>query len=245
MEPIVHQGLSNLVIQMGNVQIRSYEAKNIVKASIEPDLLNKQEIEANMLKTPKVLYNWWKEHSLWAKDLAIIYIKEAQKAYRDQESNWTQYLGWAFHFITDRATPYHSPNKLKPLINSIQDDFEEGANSLKGFSVKSQIAGGLLNVGANLFSKAIDLKINHDDFEDLCDEKWISCKSMISEILLSLKKPDRSIINLSFIEKKINYLHEKYKDISLKWINTNNNYEKYMAEIVFVMDLAYQFIFKE
>lgn len=244
MKSIVHQGLAKLVIQMANVQIRSFEAKDIVKASIEPDLFYKQEIEANLLNTPKVLYNWWKEHSLWAKDLAIIYIKEAQKAYRDQQSNWTQYLGWAFHFITDRATPYHSPNKLNPLVNSIQDDFEEGANSLKGFSVKSQIAGGLLNVGAKVFSKAIDLKINHDDFEDLCDEKWISCKTMISEILLSLKKPHRSI-NLSLIESKMNRLHEKYKDISIKWINTNNNYETYMAEIVFIMDLAYQFIFKE
>ena len=245
MKPIVHQGLSNLVIQMGNVQIRSHEAKNIVKESIEPDNLKKQEIEANLLKAPQLLYKWWEEHSLWSNLLAIKYIKEAQKAYRYRQSNWTQHLGYAFHFITDRATPYHSPNKLNLLINSIQDDFETVANKLKGFSVISKIAGGLFNVGTNFFSKAIGLKINHDKFENLCEEKWISSKIMISKILLSLRKPDRSIINLSFIEKKINYLHEKYKEISLKWININNNYEKFMAEIAFVMDLAYQFIFKE
>lgn len=241
----MHQGLSNLVMELGSVRIKPIKAKRIVDASIEPDFFNKQEIESNILNSPKVYYNWWVNHTFRAGTLAISYIQEAKKAYWNRQSIWSQFLGWAFHFITDRATPYHSPVKLNRFINSIMDYFEVGTKRLNGFSIRDQIWIMILNVGANLFDKAIDLKKNHDVFELQCEQKWIPCKNLTYEIFLNLKKPVKSMINLSLIEKRLESLHQKYINISLEWINLCNNYAIYMAEIATIMDLACQFVLKK
>jgi len=244
MKEKVHQGLASLVLREGTVHLNPNLVNQLIYGSIEPDILNKQEIEENIISKPRVLYNWWKDHSLWANNLALAYTEEAQIGYRNNQYNWSQYLGWAFHFITDRATPYHSPNKLVPMINNLKNDYHEGAKSLNGFSRNSQIAGGLLNVGVKILTKGLVLKMDHDDFETYCEQKWNPYKVLTSEIFISLKKYDISKINLGLIEQKLDYLHEKYKDITLEWIKSSINFAKYMAEIAFVMDLAYQFVFK-
>ncbi len=244
MREIVHQGLADLVTRRGAVQLEPNQLTEIVNASIEPDVLHKQEIEANVINRPREYYNWWVDHTFWAKNLAIAYTQEAEKAYSNKQSNWTQFLGWAFHFFTDRATPYHSPDKLDPMIHSIQDNYEDGAKNLKGYSTKSQIAGGILNVGVNIISKAINLKWNHDYFETHCENKWDTCKSLTTEIFLSLDKPEKDEITIDLIRNKLDDLHNKYKDIKVRLINSDKDYANYMTEIALVLDTAYRFVLK-
>jgi len=241
---IVHQGLADLVIRQGPVQLNSDQIREIVDASIEPDVLHKQEIEANVLNRPLEYYNWWVDHTLWARNLAITNTQEAENARLNKQSNWTQFLGWAFHFFTDRATPYHSPDKLDPMIDSIESSYEDGAKGLKKYSTKSQMAGGILNVGINLVSKAINLKWNHDYFEDHCEKKWNTCKDLTSEIFLSLKKPDKDEITLGLIQNKLDELYKKYKNVKVRLINSDKDYAVYMADIASVLDIACRFVLK-
>ncbi|MBN1802560.1 MAG: hypothetical protein JW891_13695 [Candidatus Lokiarchaeota archaeon] len=242
MKEKVHQGLARLVIRLETVQINFEQARKIVHSSIQPDVLNKQEIEKNILNTPQILWDWWKDHSLQANNLAIIYIQEAQKAYRQKQSIWTRYLGWAFHFITDRLTPYHSPDKLNPVINSINGQFKKGFNALKGFKLPYRLSNGILFLVSKFSLKALSLKVDHDHFEKICEQKWLACKDLTSLIFQNLKKNKSLIINLELIKKKLEYLYEKYKNISTDWIITDKNYANYMAEIAFIMHLVYQYV---
>lgn len=240
----VHQGLADLVIQWGAVQLELTQAREIVDASIEPDILHKKEIEANVTNRPREYYNWWVDHTVWAANLAITYTQEAQKARLNNQSNWTQLLGWAFHFFTDRATPYHSPDKLDPMIDSIEDNYEKGAKSLKDYSTRSQLAGGILNAGVNLISKAINLKLNHDYFETHCENKWDACVSLTSEIFLSLDKPEKDEITPDLIQNKLDELYKNYNNLKVRMITTDKDYANYMADIAFVLDIANRFVLK-
>lgn len=243
MKEKVHQGLTKLVIKNGTCQFSSRHAKQIIYASIEPDLLNKQQIEENIINAPFVLYKWWADHSMFAGDLAMRYLIEAEKAYRLHRSNWSYYLGYTFHFITDRATPFHSPDKIAQITDTIKEQ-SEPEKEIKGLKIKNQLILKAINTVATFLSKSLDLKIEHDEFESLCEDKWDLRKNLISKMFISRNNLQLSLIKLKLIEEELNYLHERFKDITSEWIDLSNNYERYMVEIASVMELAARFVMK-
>ena len=231
MKEITHKGLARLVGVYGSYPIDSNNLETLESSSVEPDRLNREEIGKGSFKAITTSIEWLVDHTVKAKELAIQYINEATSAYNSGDHSWSRWLGWCFHFITDWATPYHSlTSKSNSILNSTSDTFKKA----------SENDDGLLLTILKGVSNLIKFKVDHDNFEDICEERWQQNETIVKNNFIKFKNNRLSFVDLNIFNEMMDDLRFKYENLSADWsINsTNQEFARYMAEIAIVMDVA-------
>ncbi len=257
---ICHKGLAKLVGAYGSVPMNNEDLFELIKASIEPDLEKRKNIEKNLQNIPKVvpiLFETLVEHTIGAKENAILNLRKAKNAYLKDDSSWISFLGQTFHYITDWGTPYHAPLSVaNPVIpNTIFWTLIMGllgiiVNRKKGSKkmLESAIKWGLIGAGTSGGSSLIKLYLDHELFEEQCDEYWNRYKSSISRKFISQKKvlhlPRNFEEAIMLFDEKMNNLRTICNNTSPDWIlsSDGDNFADYMVQIAVVMDFAIQII---
>ena len=255
MKEICHKGLARLVGEYGSSRIVPNDLELVVKASVEPDNIDKERFSENFFYGIKYLFN----HTIKAKKLSVNYIRKARDAYAMNNSSWLKKLGIAFHFITDWGTPHHSlTSKSNPFLDFTQAGAQLGGevsimskssrnwrDELWEFIKGASIGGGIFAAIALLL-----LYFSHNNFEYRCDESWKESISLITEHfkakLVHSQFPMN--INLAFdlFEEKMNNLHLRSDNLPANWIDncTDVEYADYMSDIAIVMNLACQIVMR-
>jgi hypothetical protein len=228
---ITHKGLARLVGLYGSYPIDSNNLQILEISSIEPDRLNREEIAKGPLKAIKTTVEWLVDHTLKAKELSIQYLNETNKAYKIGDPSWIRWLGWCFHFITDWATPYHSPSsKSNPIIQSTSGRFKTAYENKEG------LVAPILDTVSTL----IKSKVDHDNFEDICEKRWQQNETLVRKNFVKLKKNRESNLDLKGFSTMMDNLRVNCENLSADWIitSTNQEFAAYMTEIAKVMDFA-------
>lgn len=257
---VCHKGLAKLVGAHGTVSMNNEDLSELVKASIEPDVENRKNIEKKLQDIPKVvpiLFEWLVEHTVGAKKNAILNLRKAKNTYIKNNSSWINFLGQTFHYITDWGTPYHSPLSVaNPVIpNTIIGSLVMAllgiiVNHKKGSKKMLEIAikWGLIGAGTSGGYSLIKLYLDHNIFEEQCDEYWNKYESVIYRKFESQKNiiPIPRNLEEAFMsfEDKMNNLRNICNNTSPDWILSNGgkNFADYMVQIAIVMDFAIQII---
>ena len=231
MKEITHKGLARLVGLYGSYPLDSNNLQILEFSSIEPDRLNREEIAKGPLKAIATSIAWLVDHTLKAKELAIQYLNEAIKAYKTGDQSWSRWLGWCFHFITDWATPYHSPlSKSNPILKSTSDIFKKASENEEGLFLP------ILNTVSTLIKSRLD----HDKFEARCEERWQQNEILVKNNFIKFKNNRISSSDLKVFIEMMDNLRLKCENLSADWIinSTNQEFSSYMTEIAKVMDVA-------
>lgn len=233
MKEITHKGLARLVGLYGSYPVASNNLQILESSSVEPDFLNREEISKGPFKFKAITTSikWLVDHTIRAKELSIQYIKEAIKAYNSGDHSWSRWLGWCFHFITDWAVPYHSAtSKSNPILNSTSDIFKKASENDEGLLLP------ILEIVFNL----IKFKVDHDKFEDKCEERWQQNETIVKNNFIKFKNIRMSFADLNVFNGVMDDLRLKCENLPADWsINsTNQEFARYMAEIAIVMDVA-------
>ena len=260
MREISHKGLANLVGAYGSVPINKIDLSELIRASIEPDIVKRKDIEKNLHIIPKViliLFDWLGKHTIGAKEMAILNLTRAYNAHLKDDPSWISFLGWTLHYITDWGTPHHSPISVaNPVIpTTIIGGIGMGllgiiANRKNG--LKKMLEGaarwGLFGTAVSGGSSLIKLYLDHDSFEKQCDEYWNRYGSSINRKFASQKKvlhlPRSFEEAIIVFDKQMNFLRTICNSTSPDWIFSNDgeNFADYMVQIAIVMDFAIQII---
>lgn len=257
---ICHKGLAELVGVYGSIPMKKQDIIDLIEASIEPDRENRKKIENNLQNIPNVipiLFDWLVEHTVGAKKGATLNLRKAKSTHLKDDSSWISFLGQTLHYITDWGTPYHSPlsvaNPVIPntifwtLIMALLGIIINGEKSSKKM-FKNAIKWGLIGAGTSGGSSLIKLYLDHNIFEEQCDEYWNSYRSSISRKFVSQKKvlhlPRNFEEAIMLFDEQMNNLRTLCNNTSPDWIFSNNgeNFADYMVQIAIVMDFAIQII---
>jgi len=255
-----HKGLAELVGAYGSVHILKNFLPKLLIASIKPDLENRQSIEDNLDDLSKIipiLSTWFIEHTIIAKELAILNLRKGREARLKNNPTWINFLGVAFHYITDWGTPYHSPvflaNSVIPI--TVVGGISMGLlrfiiNCINGSSkiLNNVIKWGRFGAAASCGISLIFLYLEHKIFEDQCEDYWYSNKNLIIKQFLAQKKdfylPRNFEVAIEIFEEKMKDLRFLCNNTSPDWILSNNgdNFADYMVQIALVMEFAIQII---
>ncbi len=260
MREICHKGLAKLVGAYGSVPMNNEDLSELIKESIEPDQEKRKNIEKNLQNIPKVvsiLFEWLVEHTVGAKETAIINLRKAKNIHLKDDSSWISFSGQTFHYITDWGTPYHSPlsvaNPVIPntivgtLIMTLLGAFvnrKEGSKKM----LESAIKWGLIGAGTSSGSSLIKVYLDHNIFEEQCDEYWNRYKSSIRGKFISQKKvlhlPRNFEEAIMLFDEKMNNLRTICNKTSPDLILSpdGESFADYMIQIAFVLDFAIQII---
>ena len=260
MREICHKGLARLVGVYGSVRVQKKLLPELLNASVEPDLENRQKIEGSLeiiYKVIPTLSKWYYEHTIGAKETAISNLKNAHYALIKGDQAWISFLGHALHFIADWGTPYHSPFSLVDtvipitvmggigigifglIVNLLNESDEIFENTTKW---------GLLGAAASGGISLIYQYFEHKNFEEQCDEYWDSYENIIIQKFTSIKNhfqfPKDFEDAVEIFEKMMNDLRNISKNTVPDWILQNNgyNFSDYMVQIALVMDFAVRII---
>ncbi len=140
MKNICHKGLAELVGKYSSIPMEDWALEELIKASIEPDEINKQKIAEDIINSLIIPIEWLVNHTIKAKSIAIRCIMEAYHAKSRNDASWLRYLGWATHYIADWGTPPHSPTSRSNLVPALA-----GAGAIIG-----GIIGGIEKSGSDL-----------------------------------------------------------------------------------------------
>ncbi|KKL11281.1 hypothetical protein LCGC14_2547380 [marine sediment metagenome] len=257
MKELVHRECGYLVGTYGSVKINLSTIDTLVKSSVEPDKLNKEEIRKDLFNLLTIPMEWLINHTIRAKTLAIRCLWEAHQLHRIGDSNWVRILGWAYHYIADWATPHHSPtsnaNQVPILmgLGSILGGFLGGIARSSGSleDTLKGIAQGAL-VGTTILGGVgiIGLIIDHSEFEDICDIRWVKNVDLIKQRFIT--QTENQILHISFEENlslfdlKMNDLRNECNALSSDWIHSSNSltFAEYMVNIALLIDFATLFV---
>ncbi len=238
MREITHKGLARLVGLYRSHTIGSDNLQILESSSVEPDEIHREGLRKDMLEAVTTSIVWFADHTDRAKELSIQNINKTSEAYNSGDQSWPRWLGWIFHFITDWATPYHS---LKTMSNYILDSKSDIFN-------KESENGGV-SPWIRLFEKFLNIakfKVEHDKFEDICEERWQQNDSIIKDNFIKFKENSISSADLEIFSEKMDGLRAKYENKLLDWITdcSDQEFSLYMTDIAGVMDVACQIVFK-
>jgi len=268
LKEISHKGLARVVGTYGTYPLEQEGLESIIKASVEPDLINRQRITENFINALTIPIEWLIDHGIYAKDLAIHFINEACEAKKNNDRSWSRSLGWAFHFITDWGTPHHSlMSNSNPVIPSAKLGAKTGAISggiggfIKGITkpntsfwevvldvLKGVGMGAVIGTGAGAGAGVIELAFDHNNFENHCDVLWEekiqSIRDNFRVKVGEQQLPEQLTSALNLFEEKMNSLRQLCENLPANWIDTcdGDEYSEYMIEIALVMDLACQIV---
>ena len=232
MREITHKGLARLVGLYGSHAIGSDNLQMLISSSVEPDVINRERLHKDMVEAIKTSIEWFADHTDRAKELSIQYINKASEANNSGDQSWSRWLGWVFHFITDWATPYHSSNTMSKYVLDSKSDI---------FNKESEIGGVplwmiLLDKSFNL----VKFKLDHDKFEDICEERWQQNDSIIKDNFIKFKENNISLLDLEIFNERMDELRAKCENKLLIWITdcSDQEFSLYMTDIAKVMDVA-------
>ncbi len=234
MREITHKGLARLVGLFGTHTMNSSNLEILVSSSVEPDEINREEVSKSMLEAISTSIVWMVDHTDRAKELAIQNIIKASKAYNSGDPLWSRWLGWAFHFITDWATPYHSSNARTKYIVDSKKDILDIKSKNGGISIGKIIANKILN--------AMMFKTDHDKFEEICEERWQQNIFIIKDNFIKSKENFLGFVNLEIFSLKMDELQATSEKRNLEWIQncSDQEFSQYMVDIAAIMDIAYR-----
>ena len=153
---------------------------------------------------------WFADHTDKAKELSIQNINKATEIYNSGNPSWSRWLGWAFHFITDGVTPYHSSiARSKYILDSKKDLFNKKTKN-GGVSFWTTIANRFLNF--------IMFKADYDKFEDICEERWQRNQFIIKDDFIKFKKKNISFVDLEIFSERMVELQANCENRLLDWI---------------------------
>jgi len=261
LKDITHKQLTRLVGEYGTIPVGSEYVEDLMAFSIEPDHINKQKIAENLFESLSVPLKWLIDHTVKAKKMAIQSIQIAQKEKKEGSKAWVRHLGWAFHYITDWATPHHSPKSksnplpvmagLGALFGGILGGLSEASKKDKKKFLNGIAKGSLIGAGMMGAAGAIDLAINHSKFEKECDRRWNNLT--VDSIFIKFESKRISLAEISIKEDQMDYFKELMnsmrtyaEDIPSDWIFTcsDDEFIEYMIKIGVVMDFAAQLVLK-
>ena len=241
---ICHRELACLVGRFGACPLDQDNLAILISSSVEPD---QDKISL------KKLY----DHTINARRLTLRNIKIAIVNRRECNPLWIKYLGWAFHFITDWGTPYHSPISIsnpviwKTLLNTTIGIISEYVNTM-GNDRKKRILGiakKALEIGLpTLGTELKNLIINHGEFEDFCDNQWIEYKSLIHNKFMLRKVRYRPSMQLGQTFEELNSLMNNLRqycnNMPSDWTKNcdGSKFADYMVKIANVLDFACQIV---
>lgn len=241
---ICHRELACLVGRYGACPLDQDNLDVLISSSVEPD---QDKISL------KKLY----DHTINARRLTLRNIKIAIVNRRECGPLWIKYLGWAFHFITDWGTPYHSPISIsnpviwKTLLNTTIGIVSEYINTMENDRKKRilGIAKKALEIGLpTLGTELKNLIINHGEFEDFCDNQWIEYKSLIHNKFMLRKVRYRPSMQLGQTFEELNSLMNNLRQYSNNmpsdWTKNcdGSKFADYMVKIANVLDFACQIV---
>ncbi len=232
MREITHKGLARLVGLYGSHFIDSDNLQILEASSVEPDEINRERLRKGMFEAIMSSIGWFVDHTDRAKELSIQNINKTSEAYNSGDQSWSRWLGWVFHFITDWGTPYHSSNTMSEyILNSKSDIFnKESENGGESF----------WTILLDRFFNLIKFKVDHDKFEDICEERWQQNDSIIKDNFIKFKENNISFVDLEIFSEKMDELRAKYENKLLDWITdcSDQEFSLYMTDIAKVMDVA-------
>lgn len=224
MNDYTHKELTRLVA-LHSLSLTPQELKYLMAASIEPDHINRYSIQRLVLHTNK------------AQQAAIKCLMEANK--RD---DWLRPLGWAYHFITDWGTSYHSFNNT---INPIPKFAEKGKKmgekliSYGGIEPKDELGMMWFTMGLSSLFGVKTLQSNHHRFEVICDERLK--KTNKKHLLRRLEREKYNVVpKLNVFRAVMDILREETQELDMDWIAlcSQEQFEWYMCEIMKAMELG-------
>ena len=244
MRETCHKELACLVGRFAASPLNPDNLAILISSSVEPDQV-------------KISFKKLCGHTINARRLTVRNLKIAIRNRHESNPSWIKYLGWAFHFITDWGTPYHSPiSKSNPVIGKtlaktafsiISEYFNTNRKNRKKRAqgiVKRALETSLHTLGTEL----IDLIINHGEFESLCENQWIEYKSLIRNKFMRRKNRYRPYMQLDQALEQLNLLmynlRQYCNNMSRDWIKNSDGsvFADYMIKIANVLDFAYQII---
>lgn len=254
MKKICHKGLAELVGKYGSIPMEVWALEVLIKASIEPDEINKQKIAEDIINSLIIPIEWLVNHTIKAKSIAIRCIWEAYNAKSRNDTSWLRYLGWATHFIADWGTPPHSPtSRSNPvpalvgagaIIGGVIGGIEKSGSDL-GEILIGIAKGALIGAGISGVAGLIGLAIEHSDFEIKCDKHWESIAHLIKDNFIRKKgrkyPPEQLEQALEKFELMMDNLRQKSDNLPSEF-KDNIELAEYMADIAVVMDFAFQII---
>jgi len=231
MREITHKGLARLVGFYGSHKIDPVNLSILELSSVEPDEIRREQLDKGMFEAIIGSFGWFSEHTIKAKELSIENVINACEAYNSGNQSWSKWLGWCFHYITDWATPYHS---IKLMIKYILDSENKNLNEDLFLTIIEK------------FANLAKFKIEHDQFESICEKRWQEIEPIVKENIIKFKNNKKFSVNLDSFDKMMDELSLRVENRSVQWANesTNQEFAKYMTQIAILMDLACRLVFE-
>lgn len=231
MREITHKGLARLVGFYGSHKIDPVNLSILELSSVEPDKIRREQLDKGMFEAITGSLGWFSEHTMKAKELSIENVINACEAYNSGNQSWSKWLGWCFHYITDWATPYHS---IKLMIKYILDSENKNLNEDLFLTIIEK------------FANLAKFKIEHDQFESICEKRWQEIEPFVKENIIKFKNNKKFSVNLDRFDKMMDELSLRAENRSVQWANesTNQEFAKYMTQIAILMDLACRLVFE-
>lgn len=237
MKECVHKGVVKIVGTSGTVRFNPEVLERLIYYSIEPDIINRDQLNQSadkLAKKIKVGIKWFADHSLRAKPLALYYITLAKEC-RDNDQHFLQYLGWASHFIVDYATPHHSlTSKSNPIMNQFKLKNQESNSSVN-------LIGNTISTIINIFSS----KKAHDRFETQADFLWANWETLIKQYYFKHKQ-NHITPSYMLITEGLDKIHHIADNLPQDWIYKCNiyDYSKFMTKIMNIIDITNRYVIK-
>ena len=231
MREIAHKGLARLVGLCWSHVISSDNLHILESSSMQPDIIKREGLSKGMFDAIVTGIGWFAEHTYKAKELAIDNINMAIEAYNSGDNSWPYWLGRCFHFITDWLTPYHSIRVMTKYILGSENDIIN-KESKNGWDLVINILDKVSNLAK--------FKIEHDKFEEICEEFWKQNKSVIKNNFIRFKKKNINSIDLRLFSELMDRKQAKWENNLLDWIIncSDQEFAGYMTDIAKVIDVA-------
>ena len=96
------------------------------------------------------------------------------------------------------------------------------------------------------FANLAKFKIEHDQFESICEKRWQDIEPIVKENIIKFKNNKKFSVNLDSFDKMMDELSLRVENRSVQWANesTNQEFAKYMTQIAILMDLACRLVFE-
>ena len=260
MREICHKGLARMAGVYGSVRVQKKLLPELINASVEPDLEYRQKIEdnlGNIFKLIPTVFKWFYEHTIGAKDEAILNLKNAHYALIKGDQEWIRFLGRTLHFIADWGTLYHSPSSMVDIIipTSIMGGIGAGLLSLvfnwleeSDEIIENSAKWGLFGAIASGGFSMVNQYLEHKNFEKKCDEYWDRYENLINKKFTAIKNqfhfPKDFEDAVEIFEEIMNDLGNISKNTitDMFFKNNGSSFSDYMVQIAIIMDFTIRIV---
>lgn len=227
MRQYIHEELTRLVGSHYNIS----PMERLMYASHEPDRIREEAIKNAKQYSFSNTLSWFVNHTARARKLALKCVNTADG------DDWVQRLGWAYHFIVDYATTYHSfSSKSNPMPTLIKTGVDAGRKlSSNKTAVSMMVGAGVMSIAGGVIWKK-----KHNEFEKMCDVRWEWLDKNRVYAEFNAQRPTVPNGSIKHLNNKMLKLHKFTNTLSTQWLYdcTQEEFKEYMFKIANVMDYA-------